>query len=85
MAAEREVGVGVCEAAGIVRVEVIRLVDVGDEVEALGRDAGIVEAGFEMRARIVRKEDVSTRLSAQPFIDWMKTAGLAPETTPRES
>ncbi len=37
-----------------------------------------------MRARIVRKEDVSTRLSAQPFIDWLKTAGLAPETTSRE-
>jgi signal transduction histidine kinase/CheY-like chemotaxis protein len=35
-----------------------------------------------MRARIIRKEDVSTRLSAQPFMDWMKTAGLAPETTP---
>ena len=37
-----------------------------------------------MRARIVRKEDVSTRLSAQPFMDWLKTAGLAPETTSRE-
>ena len=37
-----------------------------------------------MRARIIRKEDVSTRLSAQPFIDWLKTAGLAPETTSRE-
>lgn len=38
-----------------------------------------------MRARIVRKEDVSTRLSAQPFIDWLKTAGLAPEITLRNS
>jgi signal transduction histidine kinase/CheY-like chemotaxis protein len=37
-----------------------------------------------MRARIIRKEDVSTRLSAQPFIDWMKNAGLTPETTSRE-
>jgi signal transduction histidine kinase/CheY-like chemotaxis protein len=37
-----------------------------------------------MRARIIRKEDVSTRLSAQPFIDWLKTAGLAPENTTRE-
>ena len=37
-----------------------------------------------MRARIVRKEDVSRRLSAQPFLDWLKTAGLAPETTSRE-
>jgi signal transduction histidine kinase/CheY-like chemotaxis protein len=34
-----------------------------------------------MRVRIIRKEDVSTRLSAQPFMDWMKIAGLAPETT----
>ncbi len=33
-----------------------------------------------MRARIIRKEDVSSRLSAQPFMDWLKTAGLAPET-----
>jgi len=38
-----------------------------------------------MRARIVRKEDVSTRLSAQPFIDWLKTAGISPETTSRNS
>jgi len=42
-----------------------------------------------MGARIVRKEDVSTRLSAQPFLDWMRTAGLTPsgltpETTSRE-
>jgi len=29
-------------------------------------------------ARIVRKEDVSTRLSAQPFLDWLNTAGLSP-------
>ncbi|HEX4038272.1 MAG TPA: ATP-binding protein [Acidobacteriaceae bacterium] len=30
------------------------------------------------RARVVRKEDVSTRLSAQPFLDWLSSAGLAP-------
>jgi signal transduction histidine kinase/CheY-like chemotaxis protein len=30
------------------------------------------------RARVVRKEDVSTRLSAQPFLDWLSTAGLSP-------
>ncbi|HEX4006797.1 MAG TPA: ATP-binding protein [Acidobacteriaceae bacterium] len=30
------------------------------------------------RVRIVRKEDVSTRLSAQPFLDWMNFAGLTP-------
>lgn len=29
-------------------------------------------------ARIVRKEDVSTRLSAQPFLNWLSTAGLSP-------
>ncbi len=37
-----------------------------------------------LRVRIVRKEDVSTRLSAQPFIDWLRSAGLAPETYSRE-
>jgi signal transduction histidine kinase/DNA-binding response OmpR family regulator len=37
-----------------------------------------------MRVRIVRKEEVSTRLSAQPFLDWLKAAGLAPETINRE-
>jgi DNA-binding response OmpR family regulator len=37
-----------------------------------------------MRVRIIRKEDVSTRLSAQPFMDWLKAAGLAPETIHRE-
>ena len=30
------------------------------------------------QVRIVRKEDVSTRLSAQPFLDWLHSAGLAP-------
>jgi CheY-like chemotaxis protein len=30
------------------------------------------------RAKIVRKEDVSTRLSPQPFLDWMTFAGLIP-------
>jgi signal transduction histidine kinase/CheY-like chemotaxis protein len=29
-------------------------------------------------ARVVRKEDVSTRLSAQPFLDWLTHAGLSP-------
>jgi len=37
-----------------------------------------------LRARIIRKEEVSTRLSAQPFLDWLKTAGLAPESIPWE-
>lgn len=31
------------------------------------------------RVRIVRKEDVSTRLSAQPFLEWFTAAGLWPE------
>ncbi|MGA7521269.1 MAG: ATP-binding protein [Acidobacteriaceae bacterium] len=30
-----------------------------------------------LRARIIRKEDVSTRLSAQPFLDWLIGAGLS--------
>lgn len=34
------------------------------------------------RVRIVRKEDVSTRLSAQPFLDWLSTAGLSPAPVP---
>ncbi len=37
-----------------------------------------------MRARIIRKEDVSRRLSAQPFLDWLKNAGLSPESSSRE-
>jgi CheY-like chemotaxis protein len=32
------------------------------------------------QARTIRKEDVSTRLSAQPFLDWLRAAGLNPET-----
>jgi CheY-like chemotaxis protein len=30
------------------------------------------------RVRIVRKEDVSARLSAQPFLDWLSAVGVAP-------
>jgi signal transduction histidine kinase/CheY-like chemotaxis protein len=30
-------------------------------------------------ARVIRKEEVSTRLSAQPFLGWLKSAGLSPE------
>jgi len=32
----------------------------------------------ELNASIVRKEDVSNRLSAQPFLDWARASGLAP-------
>ncbi|HKR30789.1 MAG TPA: response regulator, partial [Terriglobales bacterium] len=31
-----------------------------------------------LQVRIVRKEDVSTRLSAQPFLDWLTAAGVSP-------
>jgi CheY-like chemotaxis protein/two-component sensor histidine kinase len=30
------------------------------------------------QARVVRKENVSTRLSARPFLDWLEIAGVAP-------
>jgi signal transduction histidine kinase/CheY-like chemotaxis protein len=30
-------------------------------------------------AGIVRKEDVSSRLSAQPFLEWIKTSGIIPQ------
>ena len=29
-------------------------------------------------AKIVRKEEISTRLSARPFLDWLTTAGVSP-------
>jgi CheY-like chemotaxis protein len=35
-------------------------------------------------ARIIRKEDVTTRLSAQPFLDWLESVGLGPEAALRE-
>lgn len=34
--------------------------------------------------KIIRKEDVTTRLSVQPFLDWVKSVGLAPEELSRE-
>ena len=36
------------------------------------------------RARVVRKESVSTRLSARPFLDWLASAGLAPAEKPEQ-
>lgn len=33
-----------------------------------------------LEARIIRKEDVTSRLSAQPFLDWVRSIGLAPES-----
>jgi CheY-like chemotaxis protein len=37
-----------------------------------------------LNAATIRKEDVSTRLSAQPFLDWIRLNGLAPELPVRE-
>jgi signal transduction histidine kinase/CheY-like chemotaxis protein len=37
-----------------------------------------------LHTRVVRKEDVTTRLSAQPFLDWVKSVGLTPEIVVRE-
>ncbi len=34
------------------------------------------------RVRVIRKEDISTRLSAQPFLDWLTSAGLSPAHPP---
>jgi signal transduction histidine kinase/DNA-binding response OmpR family regulator len=38
----------------------------------------------EWNARVIRKEDVSTRLSAQPFLDWLTAIGMNPEVPVRE-
>ncbi len=46
-------------------------------VEAPDRGGESATGGIAS-VRIVRKEDVSTRLSAQPFLDWLTTAGLSP-------
>jgi CheY-like chemotaxis protein len=37
-----------------------------------------------MNAPIVRKEDVSNRLSRQPFLDWATASGLLPDYSVRE-
>ncbi len=34
-----------------------------------------------LKVRVVRKDDVSTRLSAEPFLDWLTAEGLAPQNT----
>ena len=36
-----------------------------------------------MSAEIVRKEDITTRLSAQPFLDWLDSAGVSPDAGAR--
>lgn len=38
----------------------------------------------ELNSGVIRKEDVSTRLSAQPFLDWLTAAGVTPALTNRE-
>jgi signal transduction histidine kinase/DNA-binding response OmpR family regulator len=37
-----------------------------------------------LNAPLIRKGDVTSRLSAQPFLDWFKSAGLSPEMTAPE-
>jgi signal transduction histidine kinase/CheY-like chemotaxis protein len=37
-----------------------------------------------LNASVMKKAEVSSRLSAQPFLDWAKSAGLSPETLPAE-
>jgi len=37
-----------------------------------------------MNSVIVRKDDVSTKLSARPFLDWLASAGLAPQSLAHE-
>lgn len=37
-----------------------------------------------LQAAIIRKEDVSTRLSAQPFLDWIRSVGLAPNAVEKQ-
>jgi CheY-like chemotaxis protein len=35
-------------------------------------------------AKVIRKEDVATRLSSQPFLEWVRSSGVAPEAAARE-
>jgi len=35
------------------------------------------------KARVIRKEDITTRLSAQPFLDWVRSVGLSLEAGAR--
>jgi signal transduction histidine kinase/CheY-like chemotaxis protein len=37
-----------------------------------------------LEARVIRKEDISTRLSAEPFLDWIRSVGLAPRAAERQ-
>ncbi|MGA9583881.1 MAG: response regulator, partial [Terracidiphilus sp.] len=36
------------------------------------------------QAKIIRKEEITSRLSAQPFLEWVRSVGLGPESTIRE-
>jgi CheY-like chemotaxis protein len=38
----------------------------------------------EWKAQVIRKEEVATRLSARPFLDWLTAAGVHPEIPIRE-
>jgi signal transduction histidine kinase/CheY-like chemotaxis protein len=35
-------------------------------------------------AKVIRKEDVAARLSSEPFLEWVKSAGVTPEAAIRE-
>lgn len=37
-----------------------------------------------LNAPVIKKGDVTSRLSAQPFLDWVKAAGISPEVTAPE-
>jgi signal transduction histidine kinase/DNA-binding response OmpR family regulator len=36
-----------------------------------------------LEARVIRKEDIATRLSAEPFLDWIRSVGLSPNAGER--
>jgi len=39
----------------------------------------------KLNASVIKKAEVSSRLSAKPFLDWAKSAGLSPEAVTPES
>ncbi len=46
------------------------------------RERALLES---LRARIIPKEEVSSSLSVQPFMDWLKSSGLTPDLPARAS
>ena len=47
------------------------------------RRAEFIDEWRKYRQTVIRKEDVTTRLSAQPFLDWLGSVGLGPEVAMR--